>query len=297
MEVKSSSRGFLTPRMTANQKELIANPAEGLMLFCTDCCEIGSLIFYNGEQWKSSSQGCDTIDFDLDGVVNSIDLDDDNDGILDVNETQVLINRGFSPGEALANWNATGNVGIHLDRAHFSGGNTAINGIIFQEQNVIDGTAGTLTFNLKRFGNTTTNIVRVEVFVNNVSYGIHTAPSNTNNSSNKTINLTNITTPVNVRFEDRTTATPSADLSLDNISLIVDKPDDDGDLNENYFDLDSDGDGCFDALEGSGTVTIADLYPSGSIKGVVGINGVPVLIGAGQFINESIDENKTTACP
>ena len=37
LEIESTSKGFLLPRMTEVQRDLINNPPEGLMLWCTDC--------------------------------------------------------------------------------------------------------------------------------------------------------------------------------------------------------------------------------------------------------------------
>ena len=36
LDVKSSSKGFLMPRMTEAQKNAVSNPASGLMIFQTD---------------------------------------------------------------------------------------------------------------------------------------------------------------------------------------------------------------------------------------------------------------------
>jgi hypothetical protein len=85
LEVKSADKGFLPPRMTANEKSLINNPAEGLVVYCSNCCENGTLLFHNGLTWVAPSP-CPDYDLDLDGVPNDTDLDDDNDGILDVAE-------------------------------------------------------------------------------------------------------------------------------------------------------------------------------------------------------------------
>lgn len=89
LEVKSNNKGFLPPRMTANQRLAILNPAEGLIIYCKDCCGKGMLNFFNGSKWVGLNN-CFGVDSDNDGVINSIDLDDDNDGILDVNEGQDL---------------------------------------------------------------------------------------------------------------------------------------------------------------------------------------------------------------
>jgi Ice-binding-like len=37
LEIESTTKGFLLPRMTKVQRDLINNPPEGLMLWCTDC--------------------------------------------------------------------------------------------------------------------------------------------------------------------------------------------------------------------------------------------------------------------
>jgi uncharacterized protein (TIGR02145 family) len=48
LEVKSTNKGFLPPRMSASQRDAISNPAEGLMIWCTDCIEMQ---FFNGTAW------------------------------------------------------------------------------------------------------------------------------------------------------------------------------------------------------------------------------------------------------
>ncbi len=56
MDVQSSNKGFLPPVMTLQQRDSIQNPANGLMVVCSDCGEYGSLsIFLNG-QWLTYSQ-------------------------------------------------------------------------------------------------------------------------------------------------------------------------------------------------------------------------------------------------
>lgn len=50
LEVNSNSRGLLIPRMTFAQRNLISNPAEGLMIYQTD--SILGLYYYEGSEWK-----------------------------------------------------------------------------------------------------------------------------------------------------------------------------------------------------------------------------------------------------
>jgi uncharacterized protein (TIGR02145 family) len=55
LDVKSTSRGFLPPRMTKAQRDLIADPADGLIIYCTDCSNSGNLQLYHHEQWHSQN--------------------------------------------------------------------------------------------------------------------------------------------------------------------------------------------------------------------------------------------------
>ena len=48
LEVKSTEKGFLPPRMTELQRNAIDNPAAGLIIYCTDCAE---LQLYTGTEW------------------------------------------------------------------------------------------------------------------------------------------------------------------------------------------------------------------------------------------------------
>lgn len=54
LEVKSSTKGFLPPRMTFAQRNAIINPVEGLVIYCTDCYE---LQVFNGVIWKNMLGG------------------------------------------------------------------------------------------------------------------------------------------------------------------------------------------------------------------------------------------------
>ena len=50
LDISSTSKGFLPPRLTIAQRNSITNPAVGLVIFCTDCDE---LQLYNGTTWKA----------------------------------------------------------------------------------------------------------------------------------------------------------------------------------------------------------------------------------------------------
>ena len=52
LDVSSTTKGFLMPRMTTAQMQLITSPVSGLMVFNTDC---GTIQFYNGSYWVKIS--------------------------------------------------------------------------------------------------------------------------------------------------------------------------------------------------------------------------------------------------
>jgi hypothetical protein len=53
LELKSTTQGFLPPRLTFAQRNNIVNPAVGLLLYCKDCGYLGQLQVYNGYYWES----------------------------------------------------------------------------------------------------------------------------------------------------------------------------------------------------------------------------------------------------
>ena len=55
LEVKSTEKGFLLPRMTVEQRNVIPNPANGLVVYCIDCGLEGSLSVYSNGTWKTFS--------------------------------------------------------------------------------------------------------------------------------------------------------------------------------------------------------------------------------------------------
>ena len=54
LDVTSTTKGFLPPRMTYAQRNAIATPEAGLIVYCTDCgSNGGEAEFYNGAAWVS----------------------------------------------------------------------------------------------------------------------------------------------------------------------------------------------------------------------------------------------------
>jgi len=53
LDVKSTTKGLLLPRMSFNERNSIVNPAEGLIIFCTDCGlnGMGVLSMFTGGEW------------------------------------------------------------------------------------------------------------------------------------------------------------------------------------------------------------------------------------------------------
>ena len=57
LDVSSTSRGLLPPRMTALQRNAISTPAAGLIVWCNDCGSKGEIQIYNGTEWVNFSGG------------------------------------------------------------------------------------------------------------------------------------------------------------------------------------------------------------------------------------------------
>ena len=53
LQLKSTDRGLLPPRMTGAQRNAIPSPAAGLMVWCSNCGVTGELQVYSGTAWKN----------------------------------------------------------------------------------------------------------------------------------------------------------------------------------------------------------------------------------------------------
>ena len=57
LDVTATNKGFLPPRLTQQQRNAIASPAPGLMIWCRDCGIVGELQVYNGSYWNNMAGG------------------------------------------------------------------------------------------------------------------------------------------------------------------------------------------------------------------------------------------------
>jgi len=57
LDITSTTKGLLPPRMTAAQRDAIAAPVPGLMIYCTNCGFTGEVQFYTGTNWTNITGG------------------------------------------------------------------------------------------------------------------------------------------------------------------------------------------------------------------------------------------------
>jgi len=57
LDVSSTEKGFLPPRLTEEQRNNILNPAVGLILWCSNCGTSGELQVFNGTSWINLAGG------------------------------------------------------------------------------------------------------------------------------------------------------------------------------------------------------------------------------------------------
>jgi len=103
LDVQSTAKGFLAPRMTYAQRNAITNPAEGLTVVCTDCGEnnTSAVSIYSNGLWRLLSAYC-LLKKPLEGAhVPSAD--------------QIIWNWNSAEYATGYKWNTTNNYGTALD--------------------------------------------------------------------------------------------------------------------------------------------------------------------------------------
>ena len=270
-------------------------------------------------------------DSDGDGIVDYYDLDDDNDGILDTTEGQCINTSnpstdGFdSPLVATVNGNNIQSVNPYNGWGAETGGANAFNVIRVNGAGYSSGPdvaqSGTQYIDINSssayvykdiilttptvfsasawFANRESSIGAyapwsTKIEIRNETTGITVAQGNTinftssisdeiwNNSSINSVALPAGTYRIRMYVGDFG--------HLDSISYCFSK-DTDGDGTPDHLDLDSDNDGCADALEGDENVTASQLTAN-RISGTVDANGVPNLVNAGGTADVGSDQGQ-----
>jgi uncharacterized protein (TIGR02145 family) len=57
LELKSTTKGFLLPRMDKDQRDAMTAVAAGLQIWCTDCVPTAAMYFYTGSEWSTGGTG------------------------------------------------------------------------------------------------------------------------------------------------------------------------------------------------------------------------------------------------
>lgn len=253
---------------------------------------------------------CDCDDNDGDGVCDDDDLDDDNDGILDVDECMTS-NFQWSGVPSVNGKTATGVINgvgysytssINIETtptifaynkfpSHYNIPNTTViknrftsNNVITFDQPVLN---PTLMFSSIGGGPT----VPIE-FSNAVEVLFQSGPVTINSPTKITGKEGYVVLRMNGVF-NQISFDYLADENYVNFTFGADFAthcDTDGDGIEDYLDLDSDDDGCADAIEGDAGFKLSDIN-NDVLVGNVDVDGVPVLAAGGQAIGSSADEN------
>ena len=286
-------------------------------------------------------------DSDCDGQADTVDLDDDNDGILDsvegytcgsdlvINDpnpsstniftappTKVTLTENTSSAATVFTYSAAefpygggkvidpGSIGskvtytfaphvINLEFWLMDFDNQEIVNINYYDAN------GNRIANLLPYVTQTvsTNVGSLGL-TNNATYGLTTNPTNNIGSHTPMQDMISIKTPfyvskIEIYFSAAANPSATPDYFIKAACAGIDT---DADGIPDYLDLDSDSDGCLDAIEGDENVIATQLNASGSISGAVDAQGVPVLVNAsgaadsggdqGQGIGQSRDITK-----
>ena len=95
LDLSSTTQGLLPPRMTNTEMNAIATPADGLIVYCTDCSLVGLYMYETANTvWKEMNTwlGYKTISHDATSTLpithldhNNVDIHVDSTGELSIN--------------------------------------------------------------------------------------------------------------------------------------------------------------------------------------------------------------------
>jgi hypothetical protein len=110
LDLTSTSKGLLPPRMTAWQRNTISSPFAGLMIWCTDCGASGEIQIYNGSDWVNFIGG--TRQFTSMGLIGA---DIDGEAAVDLSGESVSLSSDGSTVAIGADYNSgTGTYAGHV---------------------------------------------------------------------------------------------------------------------------------------------------------------------------------------
>ncbi|MBN1971389.1 MAG: tail fiber domain-containing protein [Candidatus Delongbacteria bacterium] len=165
LDVSSTTKGFLAPRMTKSEREAIASPASGLTVFQTD--DITGYYYYTGSAWTKINSGENSYQWEVNG--NDIYYNSGNVGIGAAPSISKLLVEGGSIGiRSLSNLNNHDNFSI-MSEAKGVGG--------FQNRGISLDVAGA-TYNIGA------NILIQGLSGGVVNYGVNTYVNGASNSTN-----------------------------------------------------------------------------------------------------------------
>ncbi len=277
------------------------------------------------------------VDTDNDGITDDVDLDDDNDGILDSVECPLnyidinasVLGVGGSAFNDISVTNVdisdvfglpanSGAIIISANGMNSDNGNRLVVGVdagpITEVSSfMITGTAIARLRSQLEHGRTLENnqfdgiesldgISYVQTTPLNANYTENNAPpvyrvENTGGAANTSSFIWESTSGGVTGFTMFTT--DNGTNSVIRVRLAL-EPDTDGDTIPNHLDLDSDNDGCPDAIEAAGIFTTADLTTDDNLANIpadVDATGVPTITGSPQATTAAVtDDTDATAC-
>ena len=264
------------------------------------------------------------LDDDNDGILDTVE-----NGCIDrVTNGVFPVTASFTPFTAYTGWSIAGSLSTSPRGVEFIADNNSVSTLT---QTVASGVNNTINITGLAWGryDNTSSATKLEISYNGVLYATLQTPNATSTaptivaSNGATVNLATLpiltavsapatlssySTPVNLAITLPTlTATTGAlqlkytsgassiltnDIGIRAVSFIsCSNGDLDGDGIPNYLDLDSDADGCPDAIEGGAAFTPANITPAGALTGTVSsataTYGVPTQAGTGQTIGTS----------
>ena len=278
------------------------------------------------------------IDSDSDGLVDCVDLDDDNDGILDTDEQTCLspISIGVDPNpigtESYGGTTATYTEALGYVKLYTFGGYNGFEPFGFPSKLRIDYSKNFINYAFRVSDMDSQEKVRLYVYDKNGALITNLLPYITYKGSN--INATTgagyslLIEGINATGGDNNSFDPPHYIDFkipieisridydffdrSTVGGVVSTPeyyflggcvvnDTDNDGTPDYLDLDSDNDGCLDAIEGGANITTSQLATaSGTVTAGIGstasnqnlgnsidANGVPNVVTGGQTIGQS----------